>query len=253
MSDIQDNQKIRLNKFISDTGICSRREADKLIESGKVTVNGELAGLGVRVSREDKVLVSGQPLRQVQQTIYMAFNKPVGIVCTTEKHIKGNIINYIGYPERIFPIGRLDKPSEGLIFLTNDGNIVNKILRAGNAHEKEYVVDVHKSITPAFITQMAGGVRILGTKTKKCKVVAESDKRFRIVLTQGLNRQIRRMCEALGYDVTRLQRTRIMHISLDQMQPGKWRLFNEEEIAEMMSLVAKSSKTEEASDTDVME
>ncbi len=243
----------RLNKFISDTGICSRREADKLIEQGKVTVNGTIAGLGVRVGNEDVVLVNGHALPKQNKTIYMAFHKPVGVICTTEKHIKGNIVSYINYPDRIFPIGRLDKPSEGLIFLTNDGNIVNKILRAGNAHEKEYLVDVDKAITPEFIRQMSEGVRILGVKTKKCKVTQEGDKKFRIVLTQGLNRQIRRMCEALGFDVTRLVRVRIMHLDLTNLACGKWRLFTDEEIAQMMKMVANSSKTEEASAIDDIE
>jgi 23S rRNA pseudouridine2604 synthase len=248
-----ENLNTRLNKYISDTGICSRREADKLIEQGKVSVNGAIAGLGVRVGSEDVVLVDGKPLPKQNKTIYMAFHKPVGVICTTEKHIKGNIVSYINYPDRIFPIGRLDKPSEGLIFLTNDGNIVNKILRAGNAHEKEYVVDVDKVISPEFIRQMSEGVRILGVKTKKCKVTKEGDKKFRIVLTQGLNRQIRRMCEALGYEVTRLVRVRIMHLDLTNLACGKWRLFNEDEIAQMMKMVANSSKTEEASDIDDMD
>jgi 23S rRNA pseudouridine2604 synthase len=253
MNNQQEPLNTRLNKFISDTGICSRREADKLIEQGKVSVNGIIAGLGVRVGSEDVVLVDGKPLPKQNKTIYMAFHKPVGVICTTEKHIKGNIVSYINYPDRIFPIGRLDKPSEGLIFLTNDGNIVNKILRAGNAHEKEYVVDVDKAISPQFIRQMSEGVRILGVKTKKCKVTQEGDKKFRIVLTQGLNRQIRRMCEALGYEVTRLVRVRIMHLDLTNLACGKWRLFNDEEIDQMMKMVANSSKTEEASAIDDMD
>src|SRR3712207_6587498 len=194
---------MRLNKFISEKGICSRREADRLIEAGKVTVNGKIAQIGMDVSDEDKVIVNDVPLKNRDEFVYIAFNKPVGITCTTDRSIKGNIIDYINYPKRIFHIGRLDKPSQGLIFLTNDGDIVNKILRAGNNHEKEYIVTVNTPITPEFIKQMGNGLPILNTVTKKCFVKRESKYVFRIILTQGLNRQIRRMCEYLGYTVTK--------------------------------------------------
>ena len=237
----------RLNKFISETGICSRREADKLIEQGRVTVNGKKPELGTKVSSADDVRVDGKPLKVKRERIYIAFNKPLGITCTTELHIKGNIIDYINHPERIFPIGRLDKPSEGLIFLTNDGDIVNKILRAGNNHEKEYVVTVDKTITPDFIKKMSDGVAILDTITKKCTVIQEGPNRFRIILTQGLNRQIRRMCEALDYNVTKLKRTRIMNIKLDRLAIGEWRYLNSVEMEIINTLVATSVKTEEAS------
>ena len=237
----------RLNKFISETGMCSRREADKLIEQGVVTVNGEVAGMGVKVSVDDKVLVNGKAVAAKKAPVYLAYNKPVGITCTTERHVKGNIIDAIGYKERIFPIGRLDKPSEGLIFLTNDGDIVNKILRAGNQHEKEYVVTVDKPITSEFISQMAKGVPILGTVTKKCKVRQNSKFVFNIVLTQGLNRQIRRMCEYLGYEVTKLKRVRIMNVSLQGLAPGKWRLLDDRQMAQIHQLTSQSDKTEQAS------
>lgn len=237
----------RLNKYLSDTGICSRREADKWIENGRVEVNGEIAGLGVRVMDGDKVLVDGKPVRSKEAPLYIAFHKPVGIVCVTDESVEGNIISYIKHPKRIFPIGRLDKPSEGLIFLTNDGDIVNKILRAGNNHEKEYIVKVNKPVTPEFIKHMGAGVPILDTVTKKCKVHAIGKNEFRIVLTQGLNRQIRRMCEYLGYEVMRLKRVRIMNITLDGLAAGKWRYLNEQEMAAINKMVAHSSKTEEAS------
>lgn len=238
---------IRLNKFISDTGFCSRREADKLIETGRVTINGKPVELGMRVQPGDAVAVDGKQVGAKKPPVYLAFNKPVGITCTTELHVKGNIISYINYKERIFPIGRLDKPSEGLIFLTNDGDIVNKILRAGNNHEKEYIVTVDKVIDDAFIRKMSSGVQILDTTTLPCKVFQEGRKRFRIILTQGLNRQIRRMAEALGYQVETLRRIRIMNIRLDQIPVGKWRHLTEREMAEIHALVASSSKTEEAS------
>ncbi|GAL05592.1 ribosomal large subunit pseudouridine synthase F [Photobacterium aphoticum] len=243
-------QAVRLNKFISDTGYCSRREADKLIDQGRVTINGQLPEMGVKVMPDDEVLVDDKPLRSKEQPIYIALNKPAGITCTTERHIKDNIIDFIGHRKRIFPIGRLDKPSDGLIFLTNDGDIVNKILRAGNSHEKEYVVRVDKPITDEFIAKMASGVEILDTVTLPCKVTKETNYSFRIVLTQGLNRQIRRMCEALGYDVFKLRRVRIMNISIDGLPNGKWRYLTDAEIAEIHSLIAGSSKTEEASRTD---
>ncbi len=240
----------RLNKFISDTGYCSRREADKLVDQGRVTINGEVAEMGKKVADGDIVCVDDRPLRSKERPIYIALNKPTGITCTTERHIEGNIVDFIGHRKRIFPIGRLDKASDGLIFMTNDGDIVNKILRAGNQHEKEYVVRVDKPITPEFIEKMAAGVAILDTVTLPCKVSQESRFVFRITLTQGLNRQIRRMCEALGYDVFKLKRVRIMNVTIDDLPTGKWRYISDEEMAEINALIADSSKTEEASRTD---
>lgn len=238
---------ISLNKFISATGFCSRREADKLIAEGRVTVNGKLPKLGNRVSYQDVVKVDGQSLQQKDKPVYIAFNKPVGVSSTTDRKDKYNIIDYINHPKRIFPIGRLDKPSEGLIFLTNDGDIVNKILRAGNNHEKEYIVTVDKPITPEFIKRMGSGIKILDTVTQKCFVKQESKYVFRIILTQGLNRQIRRMCEVLNYHVTKLVRTRIMNITLSGIAPGKWRYLTQPEIDTINRLVANSIKTKEAS------
>jgi len=237
----------RLNKFISETGTCSRREADKLIEQGRVTVNGKIPELGTKVSDTDEIAIDGKPLNSKEKSIYIVFNKPVGITSTTDLKDKDNIIDYIHHPKRIFPIGRLDKPSEGLIFLTNDGDIVNKILRAGNNHEKEYVVTVDKPITTDFLNRMENGVAILNTVTKKCFVEQEGKNRFRIILTQGLNRQIRRMCEALDYNVTKLKRTRIMNITLEKLNVGEWRYLTTGEIETINSLVVSSSKTEEAS------
>ncbi|MFT4925445.1 MAG: 23S rRNA pseudouridine2604 synthase [Phenylobacterium sp.] len=237
----------RLNKYISESGICSRREADKLIEQGKVTFNGEVALMGTKVGPGDIVTVNGQPLAAKKPPLYLAYNKPIGITCTTERQIEGNIIDAIGHKERIFPIGRLDKPSEGLIFLTNDGDIVNKILRAGNNHEKEYVVTVDKPIDNQFIQKMAAGVAILDTVTQPCRVRQNSRFVFNIILTQGLNRQIRRMCETLGYEVTKLKRTRIMNISAQGLSPGKWRLLSDDELAQIHTLTESSDKTEQAS------
>jgi len=239
--------EVRLNKFISSTGICSRREADKFIEQGKVIVNGKKAEMGTRVKPSDKVVVNGKALKSKEAPVYLALNKPIGITCTTEHKVEGNIVDFINYPKRIFPIGRLDKPSEGLIFLTNDGDIVNKILRAGNNHEKEYVVTVDKPITPKFIKKMSGGVPILDTVTQRCKVKQESRFVFRIILTQGLNRQIRRMCEHLGYNVTKLKRVRIMNVELGNLPMGKWRHLTDEEMSMINKLVSESTKTEEAS------
>jgi 23S rRNA pseudouridine2604 synthase len=244
------SEEISLNKYISSSGFCSRREADKLIEQGRVTVNGELSLPGNRVIIGDVVEVDGEPIKTKAKPIYLAFNKPQGVTSTTDPKDKTNIIYFINFPKRIFPIGRLDKDSDGLIFLTNDGDIVNKILRASNNHEKEYIVTVDKAITPEFIKKMGGGVPVLDTITKKCYIRQEGNKRFRIVLTQGLNRQIRRMCEYLGYDVIKLTRVRIMNVSLGSLQPGKWRYFTADEINKLNSLVAGSSKTEEASYTD---
>lgn len=238
---------INLNKFISSTGICSRREADKLIAEGRVTINGKPTQLGNRVHAGDVVKVDGKPLKAKPKTIYIALNKPVGIVSTTDSKERKNIVKYINHPERLFPIGRLDKPSEGLIFLTNDGDIVNKILRAGNNHEKEYIVTVDKEIDENFVRKMSNGIPILGTVTKKCKVEKLSKYVFKIVLTQGLNRQIRRMCEYLGYEVTKLKRTRIMNVSLSGIKYGDWRELTQQEIDTINKLIKTSSKTEEAS------
>ncbi|WP_256936105.1 23S rRNA pseudouridine(2604) synthase RluF, partial [Vibrio diabolicus] len=242
----QDNAK-RLNKFISETGFCSRREADRLIEQGRVTINGNKPEMGTKVLPGDDVCVDGKPVAAKEKPIYIALNKPTGITCTTERDVPGNIVDFIGHKKRIFPIGRLDKPSDGLIFLTNDGDIVNKILRAGNSHEKEYVVRVDKPITGEFLKQMSSGVKILDTVTLPCKVTKETKFSFRIVLTQGLNRQIRRMCEALGYEVFKLRRVRIMNISLDGIPNGKWRYLTDDEVAEILAMCDGSVGTEEAS------
>ncbi|WP_369048623.1 23S rRNA pseudouridine(2604) synthase RluF [Tenacibaculum sp. UWU-22] len=236
-----------LNKFISATGICSRREAEKFIIAQRVTINGKLAVLGNRVFEGDIVKIDGKPLKTKPKTLYIALNKPIGIVSTTDSKEKKNIVKHIGHPQRLFPIGRLDKPSEGLIFLTNDGDIVNKILRAGNNHEKEYLVWVDKKIDTDFIKKMSNGIPILGTVTQKCKTEKIDEKVFKIILTQGLNRQIRRMCEYLGYTVTKLKRTRIMNVALGNLKPGSWRELTSKEINEINRLIASSSKTEEAS------
>ena len=214
---------MRLNKFISETGKASRRGADKLIEEGRVKINGRKAKIGDQVKPGDEVMVNGQRIRLARNNVYLALNKPVGITCTTEKNVKGNIVDLVNHPLRVFNIGRLDKDSDGLILLTNDGDIVNEILRAENNHEKEYIVSVDKPITPEFVEKMSKGVRILGTKTLPCKVEQLSKYEFKIILTQGLNRQIRRMCEALGYEVYRLQRVRIMNIHLGNLPVGQWR------------------------------
>lgn len=246
----QDTGK-RLNKFISETGFCSRREADRLIEQGRVTINGNIPEMGTKVQPGDDVRVDDKPISTpVDKPIYIALNKPTGITCTTERDIPGNIVDFVGHKKRIFPIGRLDKPSDGLIFLTNDGDIVNKILRAGNNHEKEYVVRVDKPISDDFINKMSSGVNILDTVTLPCKVVKETKYSFRIVLTQGLNRQIRRMCEALGYEVFKLRRVRIMNISLDGIPNGQWRYLTDAEVAEILAMCEDSSGTEEASKMD---
>ncbi len=237
----------RLNKYISETGTCSRREADKLIEQGRVMVNGKIPELGTKVSDDDEITIDLKPLKPKEKLIYIAFNKPAGITCTTDLKDKDNIIDFIRYPKRIFPIGRLDKPSEGLIFLTNDGDIVNKILRAGNNHEKEYFVMVDKPITADFIEKMGNGVDIGDAVTRKCFVKKEGPDKFRIILTQGLNRQIRRMCDALDYKVYKLQRVRIMNITLSGINSGGWRYLTTDEMNTINNLVATSSKTEEAS------
>jgi 23S rRNA pseudouridine2604 synthase len=234
---------ISLNKYISETGFCSRREADKYIEQLRVTINGVEAVKGNRVKEGDIVLVDGEPIKKKKDIFYLALNKPKGITCTTDLKDKTNIIDFVNFKTRIFPIGRLDKRSEGLIFLTNDGDIVNKILRAGNRHEKEYIVTVDKPITLDFIQKMRNGVRILGTVTQKCFVKQEGADRFRIILIQGLNRQIRRMCEALGYNVSSLKRTRIMNMTLSGLALGKWRYFTPAEISAINEMLKNSSKT----------
>ena len=235
----------RINKYLSEVGYCSRRVADRLIAKGKVTINGEIPEMGTMVEEGDQIEVKGKRIKKPtnQKNIYLAFNKPFGIVCTTDRRIESdNIIDFIKYPTRIFPIGRLDKPSEGLIFLTNDGDIVNKILRARNNHEKEYIVSVNRPINKDFIQRMSNGVEILDTITKNCSVKQLGPKTFKIVLTQGLNRQIRRMCESLGYRVQSLKRVRIMNIKLD-IPLGKYRKFTKEELIELNELLEKSSKT----------
>jgi len=225
---------MRLNKFISETGACSRRQADQWIEAGRVTCNGAVAVLGTQVSDTDEVRVDGALIGPKKSQIYIAMNKPVGITCTSETHVDGNIIDLIDHPERIFPIGRLDKDSEGLILLTNDGDIVNEILRSENNHEKEYVVSVDRPITELSLRMLASGVRIMGVMTKPAKVTRVDPCTFRIVLTQGLNRQIRRMCSALGYRAQRLQRVRIINVHLDGLRPGEWRNLTTRELAGLL-------------------
>ncbi|WP_134702254.1 23S rRNA pseudouridine(2604) synthase RluF [Ammoniphilus sp. YIM 78166] len=234
---------MRINKYISETGITSRREVDKWIADRRVTINGVVAELGSQVQPGDDVRVDNRPLQLKPQQVYIALNKPVGITSTTERHIRGNIIDFVNHPMRVFPIGRLDKDSDGLILLTNDGDIVNKVLRSENKHEKEYIVTVDKPITPAFLHGMAGGVRILGTKTLPCKVMKMSDRVFRIILTQGLNRQIRRMCMAFGYQVRRLQRVRIMNIHLGDLKIGQWRDLTKKELQELFESLHYTPKS----------
>jgi len=240
-------EETRINKYLSEVGYCSRREADKLIDAGRVTINGKVPEMGTKVKSGDEVRVDGKSIIPPKEDfVYLAFHKPVGIVCTTDTGVeKDNIIDFINYPKRIFPIGRLDKPSEGLIFLTNDGDIVNKVLRARNHHEKEYIVSVDKPINADFVIAMSNGVPILDTITRKCKVEPIDKFTFKIILTQGLNRQIRRMCDYLGYNVTRLKRVRIMNVKLD-MPVGKWRYITDAELSEIKRLVAESTKTHEA-------
>jgi pseudouridine synthase len=241
------DQEKRLNKFISESGYSSRRGADKLIEENRVTINGIIPELGTKVKPGDVVFVDGKLIGAMpankSDRVYIAYNKPIGITCTTELHVRGNIIEAIGHKERIFPIGRLDKPSEGLIFLTSDGDIVNKILRAENSHDKEYIVTVDKPISERFILRMSKGVPILGTITKPCIVKVHSKFEFRIILTQGLNRQIRRMCEYLDYEVLKLKRSRIMSVELGTLRPGQWRDLTDEEMDEINGAVATSTKT----------
>ena len=221
---------MRLNKYISETGLCSRREADARIEAGRVTLNGVVATLGTQVAAGDVVCVDGKPVGGQERHVYIALNKPVGITSTIETHVAGNLLEVVKYPQRIFPIGRLDKDSEGLLLLTNNGDIVNEILRSENEHEKEYVVTVDRPVTEIFLNGMASGVRILGTVTKPCKVRRVGAATFRIVLTQGLNRQIRRMCSFFGYKVQRLQRVRIINLELGDLKPGQWRQLQPEEV-----------------------
>ena len=243
---MDETQGTRINKFLSEAGFCSRRAADKLIEEGRVTINGKVPEMGTKINPTDEVRVDGKLISEpTEKHTYLAFNKPIGIVCTTEtEREKNNIIDFIKYPKRIFPIGRLDKASEGLIFLTSDGDIVNKILRARNNHEKEYIVTVNKPITKQFIQKMSSGVPILDTVTRECKVEQISLFKFKIILTQGLNRQIRRMCEYLNYEVVKLKRIRIMNIKLDT-EIGMWRHLTVDEMNELNNLIADSAKTHE--------
>ncbi|MDF7761660.1 23S rRNA pseudouridine(2604) synthase RluF [Kosakonia cowanii] len=236
-------QSTRLNKYISESGICSRREADRYIEQGNVFINGKRAGIGDQVVAGDVVKVNGQLIepRNEEDLVFIALNKPVGIVSTTEEGEKDNIVDFVNHSSRIFPIGRLDKDSQGLIFLTNHGDLVNKILRAGNDHEKEYLVTVNKPVTDEFVRGMGAGVPILGTVTRKCKVKKEAPFTFRITLVQGLNRQIRRMCEYFGYEVTRLERTRIMNVSLTGLPPGEWRDLTDDELVALFKLIENST------------
>ena len=241
---MEENTAVRINKYLSEIGYCSRRAADKLIDAGRITVNGNSVEMGMKVTKSDLIAVDGISVDQKGDApVYIAFNKPVGIVCTTDTRVeKDNIIDFINFPTRIFPIGRLDKPSEGLIFLTNDGDIVNKILRARNQHEKEYVVTVNKPITQEFIDKMGQGVPILDTVTRPCEIKQTHKKEFKIILTQGLNRQIRRMCEYLEYRVVTLKRTRIMNVGLD-VPVGKWRNLTKAELTEINRMVEDSAKT----------
>jgi 23S rRNA pseudouridine2604 synthase len=225
---------MRLNKYISETGVCSRREADKWIEAGRVTLNGQPATLGTQVAAGDEVRIDGDSIGVKKKQVYIALNKPVGIICTTEAHIEDNIIDHVGFPERIFPVGRLDRDSEGLILLTNNGDIVNEILRSENNHEKEYLVTVDRPITDLSLRMLAGGVKIMGELTKPSKVARVNAQSFRIILTQGLNRQIRRMCSALGYKAQRLQRVRIMNIHLGNLRPGQWRHLTSAELTGLL-------------------
>lgn len=229
-----DNEGIRLNKYIASSGLCSRREADTLIEKGKVTINGVVAVQGSKVMEDDVVEVSGRKVRPDDDMVYIAFNKPLGITCTTDKRDPSNIIDYIGFDERIFPVGRLDKNSSGLILLTNDGSIVNKLLRAENGHEKEYLVTVNRPYDKEFIKSMESGVPVLGQLTLPCKLKPAGDRTFKIILHQGLNRQIRRMCEYLGYKVTKLKRIRFMNIMLGDLETGKWRYLTADEKKELL-------------------
>jgi 23S rRNA pseudouridine2604 synthase len=242
------SEAISVNKYISSTGMCSRREADKLIEQARVTINGELVLAGAKVMPGDSVEVDGEPLKaSKKRPVYIAFNKPEGVTSTTDLKDKTNIISFINHPKRLFPVGRLDKDSTGLIFLTNDGDIVNKILRASNHHEKEYIVTVDKAIDDDFVRRMSNGLPVLGTMTRECFVRKEGGRRFRIILTQGLNRQIRRMCEYLGYEVQQLTRVRIMNVTLGNLQVGHYRYLTGPEIDKLNEMVQGSAKTDDKS------
>ncbi len=235
--------EVRINKFLSEAGVCSRREADRQIEAGNVTIDGKIAQMGDRVSEGQQVCFQGVPVKKEEEMILIALNKPAGIVCTAEKREKNNVIDYLNYPKRIYPVGRLDKDSEGLLLLTNNGDIVNKMMRSGNMHEKEYIVTVNRPVTDSFLHGMANGVPLveLNTTTRKCRVERTGKKQFRIVLTQGLNRQIRRMCEYLGYRVQKLVRVRIMNIELGDLEPGKYRDVTPQEYKRLLELIASSS------------
>ena len=236
---------IRINKFLSEAGVCSRREADRRIENGEITINGRLAVTGDKVLPTDEVLVNGRPIQKEEEMVLIVLNKPAGIVCTAEKREKNNVIDFLKYPKRIYPIGRLDKDSEGLLLLTNNGDIVNKIMRAGNMHEKEYIVTVNKPVTDSFICGLAGGVPLveLNTTTRKCKVEKIANRKFRIILTQGLNRQIRRMCEYFGYRVEKLERVRIMNIKLGELKTGEYRDITPKEYEVLSKMIEESSNT----------
>lgn len=238
-----DNNGVRINKFLSEAGVCSRREADRKIENKEVMINDRIAVTGDRVRHEDVVYVNGRPVKKEEEMILLALNKPVGIVCTAEKMEKNNVIDFLKYPKRVYPVGRLDKDSEGLLLLTNNGEIVNKIMRSGNMHEKEYIVTVNKPVSDSFVRGMAGGVPLveLDTTTRKCKVEKIGNRKIRIVLTQGLNRQIRRMCEYFGYHVERLERVRIMNIKLGDLKPGEYRNVTSEEYEKLLKLIKTSS------------
>ena len=232
---------MRLNKYLSDAGVCSRREADRLTEAGEIMVNGKRAETGMQVEPGDIVAVKGKTIVPEEKKVYLAFNKPRGIVCTAEKREKNNVIDYLSYPVRIYPVGRLDKDSEGLLLMTNDGAIVNGIMRARNRHEKEYQVEVNKEITPEFLKKMASGVPILDTVTRPCRIRKTGERSFTIILTQGLNRQIRRMCEHFGYEVKKLERTRIMNVSLSGIPLGEWRDLTDDELIDLFKLIENSS------------
>ena len=237
------NKGVRINKFISETGLCSRREADKLISAGRRTITGIAADHGSKVVNEDIVLVDGGKLRERPEKVYLAYNKPAGIVCTTDRSVRNNILDALDFPETVFTVGRLDKASTGLIFLTNDGDIVNRILRSGNKHEKEYRVTVNKPVDSDFLRSMSEGVPVLGTITEKCRVRKTGTSSFIIILTQGLNRQIRRMCEYFGYEVVSLHRVRIMNVGISTLKPGKWRHLTYKELRELRDLISLSSNS----------
>lgn len=243
MTDQSNTHSIRLNKYIADSGFCSRRVADERIAANRVTIDDRPARLGDRVLPGMVVRVDGEPVLPDDDLVYLAVHKPKDITCTTDVRRRDNIVSWLDYPKRVFPIGRLDRDSEGLIFMTNDGSIVNKILRSGNYHEKEYLVTVDKPITDAFLEQMAAGVPILDTVTRPCRIIQQGENRFRIILTQGLNRQIRRMCEALGFEVTRLIRVRIMHVALGTLKRGEWRYLTPKEVKELKRLTSRSNET----------